>query len=571
MSIKVVDTQTEIATQNTDESTAALIREGSINAVDSGLVSEYTASGSVEDIGVHEVKKSSLNSKNISASTRSEYDSSVSCSGKKSAADSMHKTAQSKAEDSASGSLSSSKKTAIGVYKARQLKNTAQDVFTGEDLQENINNAEKDTRQYVNKKIGAKTSGAVKKLYQNAKAKDKAQGIDALVNAKKNSSSSSKKTFDNLSKKVSKHPQSVRNFIESVKTRHKAAKAAKAAITTAAKSGGVLAKLAAGGLPVLLVILALIGLIVVVCLLSFFMQQQTSYEGLDANETAIAQYLKAKGLDNVHIAAVMGNFKKESSCDPHKLQGGDELDEMPSYCTEPGNSTGYGLAQWTSSGRCQGLLDCATRENKSTGDINVQLDFFWEEFESRVDEFNSQSSVEDATRWFHNDYERSADGEEQIQQRVNYAKEYYSKLQGGGGSLLSAAAAIADDDSIGYSQSTRCLNPNVDCSSFVYYSLLESGVGSIDQLGSSPFSSSNEIDALQNVGFERHDFGGSEDDLSAGDILISSEHTEIYAGDGQCYGAHDDFDGMDGDSSGKEVCLGNYWNSNYYCFMRKAS
>ena len=59
------------------------------------------------------------------------------------------------------------------------------------------------------------------------------------------------------------------------------------------------------------------------------------------------------------------------------------------------------------------------------------------------------------------------------------------------------------------------------------------------------------------------------DSLQRGDILINTEqHTEIYAGDGKNYGAHSDFDGADGDSSGDEVSLGSYWNDAWDTILR---
>ena len=126
---------------------------------------------------------------------------------------------------------------------------------------------------------------------------------------------------------------------------------------------------------------------------------------------------------------------------------------------------------------------------------------------------------------------------------------------------LDQAQRYVDDDSIGYSQSTRCHNPNMDCSSFVYYCLIDSGYCTTEQLGTYPFTTSTMAEPLLKAGFEKVEWDGKMDSLQRGDILINTEqHTEIYAGDGKNYGAHSDFDGADGDSSGDEVSLGSYWN-----------
>ena len=53
------------------------------------------------------------------------------------------------------------------------------------------------------------------------------------------------------------------------------------------------------------------------------------------------------------------------------------------------------------------------------------------------------------------------------------------------------------------------------------------------------------------------------------DILLNeTEHTEIYLGNGLNLGAHWDWDGVDGDSSGKEICSGLYWDSNWDGVLR---
>ncbi len=125
--------------------------------------------------------------------------------------------------------------------------------------------------------------------------------------------------------------------------------------------------------------------------------------------------------------------------------------------------------------------------------------------------------------------------------------------------------AFAADDTHGYSLSTRYMNPNVDCSSFVYYALRD-GAGfsdSEDQLG--VVFTTHEMDAaLTRIGFKAYEYK-SEDDLQRGDILWRSDHTEVYIGDGKNVGAHSNYDGKDGDSQGNEVDIGNNGgNWSYY-------
>ena len=125
----------------------------------------------------------------------------------------------------------------------------------------------------------------------------------------------------------------------------------------------------------------------------------------------------------------------------------------------------------------------------------------------------------------------------------------------GGADYVAIAIALAADDSIGYSQATRYHNPNMDCSSFVYYSLLGSSYGEqLEQICGTAFSTSWMGGVLQQLGFTQMAF--DESGLQYGDIIVTpGSHTEIYAGNGMDVAAHSNYDGVDGDSSGREVCL----------------
>lgn len=122
---------------------------------------------------------------------------------------------------------------------------------------------------------------------------------------------------------------------------------------------------------------------------------------------------------------------------------------------------------------------------------------------------------------------------------------------------------FAADDSHGYSQSTRDMNPNVDCSSFVYYGLTKGG--SFDLGINYAFSTHDMTELLKAVGFKVYKYT-SVDELKRGDILWTESHTEVYIGDGQNVGAHSDYDGVNGDSGGKEVSVSNNWRTWTYYF-----
>lgn len=118
------------------------------------------------------------------------------------------------------------------------------------------------------------------------------------------------------------------------------------------------------------------------------------------------------------------------------------------------------------------------------------------------------------------------------------------------------AVDIANDDSHGYSQCKRN-GPDYDCSSLVYYSLLNSGYSQAE-LGDRPFNTGTESAVLTRIGFVRHTYVESE--LQPGDILWKSGHTGMYVGDGQVVEAQQNENGKvcggeSGDQTGSEIIV----------------
>lgn len=131
------------------------------------------------------------------------------------------------------------------------------------------------------------------------------------------------------------------------------------------------------------------------------------------------------------------------------------------------------------------------------------------------------------------------------------------------------AISIANDNSHGYSMPNRMGNPDYDCSSLVYYALIQGG-WSPEQLGGTyPFTTYT-MDVLNGCGFTKVSYNGDPSSLERGDILWNSGHTAIAIGGGQLVEASWDYDGVAGDSSGKEVHTGNVYSdfTHYYRFTR---
>lgn len=111
-------------------------------------------------------------------------------------------------------------------------------------------------------------------------------------------------------------------------------------------------------------------------------------------------------------------------------------------------------------------------------------------------------------------------------------------------SYINWAMDIANDDSHGYSMASRN-GPDYDCSSFVWYALVEGGGFSKEELGGYAFTTESMTENLKKVGFEKYEYKGH-DELQPGDILWfpnghnghANGHTEIYIGEGKTVGAH---------------------------------
>lgn len=88
-------------------------------------------------------------------------------------------------------------------------------------------------------------------------------------------------------------------------------------------------------------------------------------EGMDETETQVAEFFREKGLDDLQIAAIMGNMYAESGMKPGSEEGGGT------------NANGIGLCQWTNS-RHTKLVNYANSIGKSWTEVQVQLDFFWD-------------------------------------------------------------------------------------------------------------------------------------------------------------------------------------------------
>jgi hypothetical protein len=154
-------------------------------------------------------------------------------------------------------------------------------------------------------------------------------------------------------------------------------------------------------------------------------------------------FLMARINNPYGVAGIMGNLYAESGVLSTNLQNTYEWSlghSDISYTNAVDNgqyqnfiydSAGYGLAQWTSSDRKANLLYYANSTNRSIGDLDMQLEFLWNElvtyYPGLVAIFQNATSVPEAASAFMINFERPLDQSEWAQAvRASYSQCYFN-------------------------------------------------------------------------------------------------------------------------------------------------
>lgn len=164
------------------------------------------------------------------------------------------------------------------------------------------------------------------------------------------------------------------------------------------------------------------------------------------------------GFSEYAAAGAMGNIWKESGFLTNNLQNTYETKlgmndteyttkvDDGTYTNFVGDSAGYGLCQWTTSGRKKGLLDYTKGKNVSISDANSQIEYMLAELGIQngasglatynlltnhgycADDWINAESVEEATRAFCWSFERPGDPD--LVARIGQAEKYYAQFHG---------------------------------------------------------------------------------------------------------------------------------------------
>lgn len=152
----------------------------------------------------------------------------------------------------------------------------------------------------------------------------------------------------------------------------------------------------------------------------------------NSNAEMIWNFLKAEGFTDEGAAGVIGNLMQESNCDPGLAE--EEMGGGRTFKLD--GQTGYGIVQWTSIDRQQGLLNKASAMGKPVSDLSVQLAYMKDEASSSYynvwEPCKRSTNIEEATKLWHDKYEVSADYERfgGIQKRYDYAHSAYDSYHG---------------------------------------------------------------------------------------------------------------------------------------------
>ena len=163
------------------------------------------------------------------------------------------------------------------------------------------------------------------------------------------------------------------------------------------------------------------------------------------NEKTIWTRLINEGFTREGAAGLMGNLYAESMLNPQNLQNTFERKlgysdatytkavDSTAYKNFVNDKAGYGLAQWTYYTRKQALLNFARSQNKSIGDLDMQLDFLMKElkesFSKVYNSLKTVTSVREASNIVLLQFEKPADQSNTVKNlRSSYAQKYYEQF-----------------------------------------------------------------------------------------------------------------------------------------------
>lgn len=167
----------------------------------------------------------------------------------------------------------------------------------------------------------------------------------------------------------------------------------------------------------------------------------------NTNAEKIYDYLISHGLTEIAAFGLLGNMQAESGLNPWNLQNSYEAklgynDATYTAYVDNGiyhafatDKAGYGLCQWTSEGRKQGLLAHAKETGRSIGDMEMQLEWLVRElntgYKSVLSGINKAKTIREASDIVLTKFERPKDQGEAVKiLRANNGETIRSQITG---------------------------------------------------------------------------------------------------------------------------------------------
>ena len=180
----------------------------------------------------------------------------------------------------------------------------------------------------------------------------------------------------------------------------------------------------------------------------FAIWKRKSQAAVTMTNSQMFEFFISQGMSEYGAAGLMGNLYAESGLRSNNLQTSyertlgmtdtsytDAVDDY-TYGNFANDAAGYGLAQWTSPGRKQGLLNYARATDTSVCDINMQLNYLMQElvttYASVYNVLKSAQSVREASDAVILHYEMPSDQSEAAQlKRASYGMSFLKEQRPG--------------------------------------------------------------------------------------------------------------------------------------------
>lgn len=193
------------------------------------------------------------------------------------------------------------------------------------------------------------------------------------------------------------------------------------------------------------------------------------------NPEKVWNFFISKGLTATQAAGFMGNMQAEAHFEPRLVEYGwlnsrgersvpgkpSSLDDNVPPDQNSEGQPGYGIVQWTSPNRKQGLRDMAASRNMIAGDLGLQLDYLWLElttaYKGVYDELVATTTLEDSTRLILYKYENPDNKEKEMPKRLRFATDFLTRFGSGGTGAVPTANANCPQQLSGVCSATTSL------------------------------------------------------------------------------------------------------------------